>query len=255
MAAKVELKADKREELGKKAKKVRKAGLIPAVVYGRKFKSTPISVNMKEFVKQVLQSEAGQNLLFTLKITEDGKGKSVPVITHQVERNPLTDDIIHLDLMHVVMDEVIKTTVPVELVGVPIGVKEDGGVLVHGPREIEVKCLPGDIPDKFVLDVAALKINDSLHVSDIKVSKKVEILIDQSEMLANVSPPTKEEEVAPPVPTPEEAAAAAALAEGGEAVAEEQVKDKAAPGAAPGAPAGKEKPAAPEEKKEKKEKK
>lgn len=254
MAVKVELKAGKREELGKKAKKVRKAGLIPAVVYGRKFKSTPISVNMKEFTKNVLQSEAGQNLLFTLKITEDGKGKSVPVITHHVERNPLTDDIIHLDLMHVIMDEAIKTTVPVELIGVPIGVKEDGGVLVHGPREIEVKCLPGDIPDKFVLDVSALKINDSLHVSDIKVSKKVEILISKSEMLANVSPPTKEEEVAPPVPTPEEAAAAAA-AEGEGAVAEEQVKEKAAPGAAPGAPVGKEKPAAPEEKKEKKEKK
>jgi len=254
MAAKVELKADKREELGKKAKKVRKAGLIPAVVYGRKFQSTPISINMKDFVKKVLQSDAGENLLFSIKITEDGKGKSVPVITHHVERDPLTDDIIHLDLMHVVMDEAIRTTVPVELVGVPIGVKEDGGVLVHGPREIEVKCLPGDIPDKFVLDVAALKINDSLHVSDIKISNKVEILIDKSEMLANVSPPTKEEEVAAPVLTPEEVAAAAAV-EGEGAVAEEQVKEKGAPGAAPGAPAAKEKPAVPEAKKEKKEKK
>jgi large subunit ribosomal protein L25 len=243
MAAKVELKANKREELGKKAKKLRRAGLIPAVIYGRKFKSLPISINTKDFVKKVIHSEAGHNLIFTLKITEDGKGKSVPVITHRLQRDPLTDDIIHLDLMHIVMDEAIKTTVPVELEGVPIGVKEDGGVLVHGIRDIEVKCLPGDIPDKFVLNVAELKINESLHVSDIKVSKKVEILVPETEMLANVSPPTKEEEVAPPPLTPEEAAAAAEAAEGEGAVAEEQVKEKAAPGAAPGAPAAKAGPA------------
>lgn len=254
MAAKVELKANKREELGKKAKNVRKQGLIPAVVYGRKFKAMSISVDNKEFIRKVLKSEAGHNLIFTLKISEDGTKKDVPVITHSVQQDSMTDDIIHLDFMHIVMDEAIKTEVPIELLGVPIGVKEDGGVLVHGLRDIEVKCLPGDIPDKYELDVTALKINDSLHVSDIKVSDKIEILTSEGEMLASVSPPTKEEEEVPPPATPEEAAAAAAAAEGEEAVADEQVKDKAAPGAVPAkaAPAAKgEKPAA-EEKKEKK---
>jgi len=250
--AKVEIKASKRTEIGKQNKKVRAQGLVPAVVYGRKFKATSVVVNLKEFNKKVLLSEAGSNLLFTLKMTDDGKSKSVPVITQTIQRNPLNDDVIHLDLMHVVMDEALKTKVPVELVGVPMGVKDEGGVLVHGLRELELKCLPGDIPDKFEVDVSALNINDSLHVSDIKVSKKIEVFADPGEMIATVSPPTKEEEVAPTL-TPEEALAAAEGAAAGEAVAEEGVKEKAAPGAPPAEKAA---PAVPEaEKKEKKEKK
>ncbi|MEE8638065.1 MAG: 50S ribosomal protein L25, partial [Candidatus Margulisiibacteriota bacterium] len=199
--AKVEIKVNKREDFGKKTKKTRAQGLVPAVVYGRKFKSISVSVDLKEFAKKVLRSEAGLNLIFTLKLTEDGKSKSVPVITYDLQRNPLTDEIIHLDFMHVIMDEAIKTMVPVELVGLPIGVKEGEGVLVHGLREVEVKCLPGDIPDKFEIDVGALEINQSLHVSDLKVSKKLEILVSPEEMIAVVSPPTKEEEVVPPPPT------------------------------------------------------
>ncbi|NQT30080.1 MAG: 50S ribosomal protein L25, partial [Candidatus Saganbacteria bacterium] len=220
--------------------------------YGRKFKSTPITLNLKEFNKKVLQSEAGHNLIFSLKLSADGKLKPVPVITHNVQRNPLTDEIIHLDLMHIIMDEIIKTKVPVEFKGIPIGVKEEGGVLVQGLREIELKCLPGDIPDKFEIDVSTLAINQSLYVSDLSVSKKVEILADKADMVATVSPPTKEEVVAPPPLTPEEAAAAAAAAEGEGAVAEEGVKEKAPPGAAPAAE--KAKPAE-GEKKEKREKK
>jgi large subunit ribosomal protein L25 len=130
--------------------------------------------------------------------------------------------------MHVIMDEKIKARIPVELVGLPVGVKEEGGVLVHGLREIEVKCLPGDIPDKYVIDVAALKINESLHVSDLKIFDKVELLVSGSEMVATVSPPTKEEVVAPVAPTAEAAEAAAGAA----AVAEADVKEKTAPGAA-----------------------
>jgi large subunit ribosomal protein L25 len=244
--AKVEVKASKREEMGKKTKKLRTQGLVPAVVYGRKIKSTPVSVDLKEFNKKVLQSEAGLNLIFTLKLSEDGKGKSVPVITYNIQRDPLTDEIIHLDFMNVIMDEAIKTKVPVELIGEPTGIKESEGVLVHGLREVEVKCLPGDIPDKFEVDVSALEINHSLHVSDLKVSKKVEILAPPEEMIAVVSPSTKEEEVVPPPPTPEELAAA----EAAPALAEEEVKEKAPPGAAPPEKPGA-KPA-PEEKKEKK---
>jgi len=250
---KVELKAKKREEIGKMNKKVRLQGLIPAVVYGRKFKATPVAIDAKEFKKKVLASEAGHNLLFTLKMTDDGKAQSVPVITQDIQRNPMTDVIIHLDFKHVVMDEAIKTQVPVELIGTPMGVKEEGGVLVHGLREVEIKCLPGDIPDKFEVNVAELAINTSLHVSDLKLDKKIEILSDPTEMLAQVTPPTKEEEVVPTL-TPEEALAAGEAVEGAEAVADEAVKEKAAPGAAP---AEKEKaaPAAAPAEAEKKEKK
>jgi large subunit ribosomal protein L25 len=231
---KVELQAEERKEVGKKAQKVRQRGLIPAVIYGRKFSATPVSLEEKNFEKTVLQSEAGSNLLFTLKLG----GQPVPVITREIQRNPITNKIIHLDLMHVVMDEMIKAKVPVELMGEPIGVKEDGGVLVHGLRQVEIKCLPGDIPDKFKVDVAELHINQSIHLSDLKVSDKIEIIANLSEMIATVSPPTKEEVAAPPAA---EAAAAEAVPS---AVATEEVKEKAAPGAAP----AKEKPTAEEKK-------
>jgi len=256
MAKTVELKAEKREEKGKKNKKLRAQGLIPAVVYGRKFKSTPVIIDSKEFSKKVLQSDAGRNLLFTLKLKTGEKNQAVPVITQVIDRDPLTDKIIHLDLMHIIMDEKIKAKIPVEFTGgIPPGVKDDGGVLVHGIRQVEVKCLPADIPEKFVVDISGLKINESLQVSDLKVPKEVEILVEKTEMIASVTPPTKEEEVVPPPLTPEEEAAAAAAAEGAEgveAVAAEGVKEKAPPGAMPPegkAPAKKEKPAAEEKKK------
>jgi large subunit ribosomal protein L25 len=184
------------------------------------------------------------NALISLKLSDE-KGKGTVVLTHEVQRNPLNDEILHIDFRHIVMDEAIKTKVPVELIGVPLGVKDDGGVLVHGLREVEVKCLPSDIPDKFEIDVSALKIGDSLRVSDLTNIAKVEILANLSEMIANCSPPTKEEEVAAPVPTPEEVAAA----EAAPAVAEEEIKEKSAPGAPPAKEKPiKEAPAKPEKK-------
>jgi large subunit ribosomal protein L25 len=242
--ATIELEARKRSELRKKIKGLRKLNLIPAIVYGRKIDSFPIAVDRKAFIKQVLESEAGMNALISLKLSDE-KGKGTVVLTHEVQRNPLNDEILHIDFRHIVMDEAIKTKVPVELIGVPLGVKDDGGVLVHGLREVEVKCLPSDIPDKFEIDVSALKIGDSLRVSDLTNIAKVEILANLSEMIANCSPPTKEEEVAAPVPTPEEVAAA----EAAPAVAEEEIKEKSAPGAPPAKEKPiKEAPAKPEKK-------
>lgn len=228
----LELEAKKREVIGKKLKGLRTQGLIPAVVYGKKLAPIPIQVDKKLFVKNILGSEAGMNAIVNLKVA-DHKGKGMAVLTHEVQRNPLTDEILHIDFRQIVMDETLKIKVPVELTGLPAGVKDDGGVLIHGLREVEVECLPTDIPDNFTLDVTALKIGDSLHVSDIAQMAKIKILTNLTEMVANCSPPTKEEEVAAPIPTPEEAAAAAAAA--GPAVAEEEGKEKAAPGAAPGA--------------------
>jgi large subunit ribosomal protein L25 len=226
---KIELEANKRETAGQGLKKLRGAGSIPAVVYGKKIKPLSITVDRKLFVKKILRSEAGMNAIVTLKVAGE-KQKEIAALTHAVQRNPLTDEILHIDFRHIVMDEAIKTRVRVELTGIPIGVKESGGVLVHGLREVEVECLPTDIPDNFTIDVAALQINDSLHVADLARVAKVKVLTNPTEMIANCSPPTKEEEVAAPVPTPEEVAAAGETAK---EVADEQVKEKAAPGAAP----------------------
>ena len=231
MQKSIEIEAGKREEIGKKLKVVRRQGNIPAVVYGKKITPISIAVDRKNFIKKILESDAGMNAIVSLKVAG---GMGIPVLTHVVQRDPLTDEILHIDFRRIVMDEAIKTKVPVELTGIPLGVKDDGGVLVQGLREIEVECLPTDIPDKYAIDVTALKIGDSLHVQDLAKVAKVKVLTNPSEMIANCSPPTKEEEVAAPVPTPEEAAAAAAGAE----VAGEEVKEKSAPGAAPAAKAG-----------------
>ncbi|MFH1541856.1 MAG: 50S ribosomal protein L25 [bacterium] len=208
----VELKAKKREEKKKKVKALRLAGSIPAVIYGRKFESTPIVVDNKEFRKKVLASEAGHNLIFNVKIAS---GETVPVITQNIQRDPLTGNILHLDFMNILIDEKIKAKVPVEFTGgVPVGVKDDGGVLIHGLREIEIKCLPMEIPDRFKVDVSKMAINDSIHISDLEIGSNIEVLEDMSAMIAAVTAATKEEEpTAIPIPDgalPEGVAAAGA---------------------------------------------
>jgi large subunit ribosomal protein L25 len=227
----IEIEAKPREEVGKHLNKVRAMGLIPAIVYGKKLKSLAIAIDRKNFVKTILESDSGMNAIIALKL--EGQGKAISVLTHEVQRNNLTDEILHVDFRQIALDEALKTKVPVELTGIPIGVKESGGVLVHGLREVEVECLPGDIPDKFVIDVAPLKINDSFHVSDLPKIAKVKVLTNPSDMIANCSPPTKEEVVAAPVPTPGEVPSDVAA---DAAVSEEKVKEKSAPGAAPGKP-------------------
>ncbi len=238
MVNNVEIEAQNRAELGHKSNKLRKQGLIPAVVYGRQVKPIPIVVNSKDFIKKVLHSEAELNLIFNLKVND----KTMPVITCDLQKDSLTDQIIHLDFKHIIMDEAIKTKVPVELIGTSIGVKDSGGVLVHGLRDIEIKCLPGDIPDKFEIDVSAIDIGHSLHVSDIKVTNKIQILSLPNEMIATVSAPTKEEEVAPP-PSPLEAVPAEGVAGAvpaeGVAGAVPAAGAPAATTAKPGAPAAK----------------
>lgn len=222
---KIELEAKERKETGKKVKLVRRRGAIPAIVYGKGMESQALEVNSNIF-KKAIGGEAGTNVLITLKLSKD---KSLPVITHDIQRNALTDEIMHVDFHMIQMNKALKTKVHLDIEGVAVGVKEDGGILVHPMREIEIECLPSDIPDKIVLDVSKLKINDSIHLSDITPPKGVTFITAQTELVVSVSPPTKEEEVAPP--TVEEAAAV----EGAEAAApaaEGAEGKKAAPGKA-----------------------
>jgi len=197
---KIELEAKERIETGKQVGRVRRRGAIPSVVYGKGMDSLSVEVNSKVF-KKAVSGEAGTNVLITLKLAQ---GKTLPVITHDIQRNALTDDIIHVDFHKIQMNKALKTKVHLEIEGVSIGVKDEGGILVHPLREIEIECLPSDIPDKIVVNVSKLNINDSIHISDIKPPKGVTFLTAATELVVSVSPPTKEEVVAPP--TPEEGA-------------------------------------------------
>jgi large subunit ribosomal protein L25 len=234
---KVELEAKVRESSGtSKSRNDRLAGSIPAIVYGKGAKSIAVLVNSKVFTK-LISAKAGKNVLINLKVSGGAKEEMIPVLTHGIERNPVNDNIRHIDFYMINMKEPIKTKVPVHLFGESIGVKLDGGILVQGLRSIEIKCLPENIPDKYDLDISALKIGGSLHASDLKVDAGVTILTPGKEILATVTAPAKEEVEAAPLTAPEvtgqatpvEGAAGAAPAAGGKEAA--PAKGAAAPAA------------------------
>jgi large subunit ribosomal protein L25 len=270
--AKAELDAKLREAIkGSEKTALKEAGFIPAVVYGKGFKNVSVAVDAKKLGK-LISGEAGRNVIISLALHEGEKVRTIPVLTHEIERDIFSDRIKHVDFLHVEMKKEIKAKIKLELKGISVGVKEYGGIMVHGLREIEVKCLPTDIPDKFELDVTALKIGDTLHVSDIAVKAGVEIITPATETLVHISQPVKEEELLAPaaavsaadIPSekgaafPTEVAAAPAGKPGAEAkkgekaAATGQAPAAGAKGTSPAAPAKGAAPAAPTAKPEKK---
>lgn len=216
----------KREVFGKKVKSLLAQKIIPGVVYGKDIKPVSIAISQKDFLKTITGG-AGLNTIINLTVEGADSPNSFMVLTKSIQRDLMNDIIQHVDFKNINLKDKLTTMVVVELVGEPIGLKE-GGVLVHGLREVEVKCLPSDIPDKYTLDVSSLAMNKSLNVSNLPKSDKVEILNNPEEMLAFVSPPSKDEPVATaPLPAEGEAAAtaegAAPAAEGAAAT------DKTAP--------------------------
>lgn len=217
----VSLEVKLREKTGKEvAKKLRKQGLIPGVVYGAEGKTIAIQVPVKNF-SQILHSGFGENVLITLNIT-NGKTQSKKVLIKEIQHDPVRGNIVHIDFHHIQLTQKVTVKVPVILVGLADGVKNQGGILQYILREIEVECLPTDIPAKVEVDVTPLRIGDSIHVRDIKLEKAT-ILTDPAGTLASVVPPTKEEEV--PV-------AAAAPVEGEitepEVISEKKAEERAA---------------------------
>lgn len=191
------INAKARDKLGKEhAKKLRRGGMIPAVVYGAETSPLPLEVEAKSF-HALLRSGLGENVIVTLNI-DDQKNGDKKVLIREVQRDPVWGDILHVDFQQVSLTKKLTINVPVRLVGIPIGVQQDGGILQHVLRELELECLPTDIPEKIEVDVTNLKIGDSIHVGDIKL-EKVEILSEPQGSIVSVVPPTvfKEPEVAP----------------------------------------------------------
>jgi large subunit ribosomal protein L25 len=191
------IKAKPRDKLGKEhAKELRRKGMIPAVVYGAETAPLPLEVEAKSF-HSLLRSGLGENIIITLNIDgqKDGDKK---VLIREVQRDPVWENILHVDFQQISLTKKLTINVPVQLVGTSIGVQQDGGILQHVLRELEVECLPTDIPEKIEVDVTDLKIGDSIHVGDIKL-ESVEILSDPQGSIVSVVPPTvyKEPEVAP----------------------------------------------------------
>ncbi|MCL5986338.1 MAG: 50S ribosomal protein L25/general stress protein Ctc [Actinobacteria bacterium] len=191
-----ELKVEKRESFGNGHSRVlRRSGRVPAILYGRDFENQAISLDLKEF-KNLIKASGNENSIVTL-ILPEGKQKKVTAMIREVQRDPLTQNVVHVDFHKISMDEEITTHVRIEFVGSPAGVK-DGGVLEHRLRHVEVSCLPTNIPEEIQVDVSNLAIGDFVRVENIPHIDGVTILTLGDEVVASVTPPTelKVEEIA-----------------------------------------------------------
>jgi large subunit ribosomal protein L25 len=194
------LDVEQRPELGRgKVKDLRDKGFIPAVVYAQGKDSLAIKVSHSAFLRLVHQHHL-ESAIVNLKIKDDKKGKgSRPCLVKEIQYDPVHGDIVHVDFNEISLTKAIKVNVRVVTAGEPVGVKQEGGSLEQILWEIEVECLPTNIPKEFSLDVANLKLKDSIHVKDIVPPEGVKILNDPSSIIVSVAEPMKEEVAAAPV--------------------------------------------------------
>lgn len=189
---KIHLSAKTRTLTGKKVAGLRKAGDVPAVVYGHGKDAEAVAINHKLIEK--VYSQAGGNKIVELKI---GDAKVENVLFQDVQQDSRTGAIIHADLYRVKMDEKIKTEVPLRFVGESTAVYQDEGTLVRPLDTIEVEALPGNLPEAIEVDISILDdFEKSIHVSDLKVPAGVEVLSEAEELVAKVEPPRTDEELA-----------------------------------------------------------
>jgi len=184
-------------------RRLRVQGQIPGVVYGAAKEAVAVSVSPKD-IATILRSASGENTLFDLDL--EGGRRKVLIKDYQLE--PVKGHLLHADFYEVALDKALQVTVHVELQGVPVGVKVQGGVLDFITRELEVECLPGDIPEKIVVDVSQLEMGKHLRVSDLQIPPKVTMLTELDIVVAHVVAPRAEE-----APAAVEAAAPEAGAE------------------------------------------
>ncbi len=182
----VELKASLREEKGKeKNKKLRAAGMVPGVVYRKGEATLSLKIDSKSLSK-ALHTDAGENVIIKLFVEGDKKKKERIVVIKELQKNPFKDTLVHLDLNEISLTETLKVKVPLIAKGEAIGVKQEGGVLQHVIWEVEVECLPTNIPDKLEIDVTNLKIGGALSMKDVLPPEGVKILGDPEIIVVSV---------------------------------------------------------------------
>jgi large subunit ribosomal protein L25 len=241
----ISLVALPRPEVGKNAvKRVRKAGMVPAVLYGRKREPVPLAIDRRA-LEGALHTEAGRNVLIDLEVKSNGEATSDTVMVAEIQHDYVKREILHVDLRQISLTEEIETRVPLILAGVPEGVTASGGILEQHLREVVVRCLPTAIPEHLMVSVEGLRLGASLHVRDLPPVEGIEVVSAPEGVIAAVVAP-KEEEVAPA-----EAAAAPTEPEvvGKETAAPEgEAKPEAGKGAEAKAPKAEAKPAKAEKK-------
>jgi large subunit ribosomal protein L25 len=191
MAQVLTVEADAREDFGKNAaRRMRRAGRIPAVVYGGGGPAIPVTVDARE-IGRILHSDSGHNAIFTLEI----RGKApARVMIRDWQMEPVHGALLHVDLVRIARDTRLRLKVPIQITGEATGVKVQGGVFDFVLREVEVECLPDDIPEHITADVTELTIGRNLRVSDLPVGPGVKVLTDPARVVAHVVALRAEEE-------------------------------------------------------------
>ncbi len=165
------------------ARRVRVAGKIPAVVYGAGQDAVAVSVDPKVITK-ILHSDSGHNTIFDLNVEGSAVVKAMIV---DWQNEPMKGHLLHIDLKRIAMDKTMRVSVPIQLVGVPTGVKNQGGILEHVLREVEIECLPSDIPSHLDVDVTGLELHGVIRVSDLPHSGSIKFLGDEDATVAHVT--------------------------------------------------------------------
>ena len=212
MSTQVTLNAETREGVRKGPnRRLRATGRVPAVLYGKDHEPTLLSVDARE-AERLFQQISVENTIIEIKVK--GDSSKIQALVREVQVGAVRPDLVHIDFYKVQAGVKLEVEIPIELVGVPNGVRQDGGILEQVIHEVPVRCLPDQIPESIQVDVTALNINDSLHISDLKVAEGVEILMDADRTLCVVQVPRAVEEVAAPTEAPVTEVIGAEKAEG-----------------------------------------
>jgi large subunit ribosomal protein L25 len=219
----ISINASKRELLGKgPARQSRMAGNIPAVVYGPELEPIPVDIDLRTF-RSAMKGSASLSSIISL----DVGGKVNKVILRDIQRDPITSEIIHMDFHAISMTKPLHISIPIHFKGTPRGVKTDGGIMQITMRELEISCLPTNIPEEFVLDVEGMGIGDAMHVRDISL-ENIQIVSPGQRTIVVIAAPTvvkSDDKTEAELEAEAEAEAEATPAEGAVADSKEAHKD------------------------------
>lgn len=184
------IKTEKRDVFGKNAsRRLRREGMIPAILYGGDASNVPLTLR-KQDVFMILRSDTGENTVFQVSFDSEIRD----VMIKELQKDPVTDEILHVDFVHIAMDKVIRVSVPVMSVGEAVGVKAEGGFIDFITREVEVECFPKDIPEHIEIDISSLHLRQSFKVEDIILPEGVKLITSSDTILVMIEVPVKEEE-------------------------------------------------------------
>jgi len=183
------IKGETRNVFGKNAsRRIRQEGMIPAILYDTDTVSIPLTLNKKD-IFAILKAETGENTIFKISFNSETRNTMIK----ELQRDPVTDEILHADLIQIAMDNVISVSVPIVLVGEAVGVKTEGGFVDFVTREAEIECLPKNIPEKLEIDISSLHLHQSLKIEDLSSLGEITLVSDPNTVVVLIHAPTKEE--------------------------------------------------------------